>query len=49
MPALDFDPASPDGMEHLLRAAQRELHKMGKVVSDGEFRKYAEQLQINMH
>lgn len=41
--------AAADGksvdMSHLLHATQREYQKMGKVIAEGEFRKYAEQAQ----
>lgn len=34
MPALDFDPASPDGMEHLLRALDHERLRLKQEVQD---------------
>jgi SpoVK/Ycf46/Vps4 family AAA+-type ATPase len=41
--------AAADGksvdMGHLLHAMQREYQKMGKVIAEGEFRRYAEQVQ----
>ena len=41
--------AAADGgcidMDHLLHATQREYQKMGKVIAEGEFRRYAEQAQ----
>ena len=34
MPGLDFDPANPDGMEHLLRALDQERLRLKQEVQD---------------
>jgi ATP-dependent 26S proteasome regulatory subunit len=38
---LAADDSGVVAMQHLIRATQREFQKMGKVITDGEFREYA--------